>query len=304
MKRQTLLVLLIFVLLGCGQQSGGSNAPAGTPPPVETAISIAAVRILPEHPTPQSTLEAKVRFSGGQPEQATYQWLRNGKPLPGAIGATLAGEPLHKGDFIAVQVRIRQGEPATSDAVVIGNTPPFVEWVAIAPNPATSSDTLEAVVHGKDPDQDQVIYAYRWSVNGATVAAQDRVSLEPRYFHRGDRVQVSATPFDGTDWGKEVTGPGVVIRNSPPTIVSNPSQRLESLAYRYEVKAEDADGDPLRFSLRGNVPPGMKIDETTGVVEWQVVIPKEPTTWEYEVMVEDPQGGRSVQKITLKYSPP
>jgi len=304
MKRRALLVLFMFALLGCGQQPGGSNAPAGTPPPVKTEISIVAVRIRPEHPTPQSTLEAQVRFSGGQPEQAAYQWLRNGKPLPGAIGATLADERLRKGDFIAVEVRIGQGEPARSDAVVIGNTPPFVEWVAIAPNPATSSDTLEAVVHGKDPDQDQLIYAYRWSVNGATVAAQDRASLEPRYFRRGDRVQASATPFDGTDWGKEVTGPGVVIRNSPPTIVSNPSQRLESLAYRYEVKAEDADGDPLRFSLRGNVPPGMKIDETSGIVEWQVVIPKEPTTWDYEVTVEDTQGGRSVQKITLKYSPP
>jgi len=304
MKRRTFLVLLISILFGCGQQSGGSGAPAGTPRPVETAVAIAAVRILPEHPTPQSTLEAQIRFSGGQPEQVAYQWLGNGKPLPGAIGPTLAGEQLRKGDFIAVQVRIRQGEPATSDAVVIGNTPPFVEWVAIAPNPATSSDTLEVVVHGKDRDQDQLMYAYRWSVNGATVAAQDRASLEPRYFRRGDRVQASATPYDGTDWGKEVTGPGVVIRNSPPTIVSTPPERLESDPYRYEVKAEDADGDPVRFSLRGNVPPGMKIDETTGVVEWKVVVPKEATTWEYEVVVEDPEGLKSVQKITLKYTPP
>jgi len=304
MNSRALLVPLISVLLGCGQQSGGPSAPAGTPPPVKTAVAIAAVRIVPEHPTPQSTLEAQVRFSGGQPEQAAYQWLRNGRPLPGAMGATLKGEQLRKGDFIAVEVRIGQGERARSDAVVIGNTPPFVEWVAIAPNPATSSDTLEAVAYGKDPDQDQLIYAYRWSVNGETVAAQDRASLEPRYFRRGDRVKVSATPFDGTDWGKEVTGPGVVIRNSPPTIVSTAPERLESDPYRYEVKAEDADGDPIRFSLRGNVPPGMKIDETSGLLEWKIVLPKEPTTWDYEVMVEDPQGGRSVQKITLKYSPP
>jgi len=304
MYPRALLVLFTFALLGCGQQSGGSGAPKGTPPPVKTAISIVAVSILPERPTPQSTLEARVRFSGGQPEQVAYQWLRNGNPLPGAIGATLGGDQLRKGDFIAVEVRIGQGEPARSDAVVIGNTPPFVEWVSLTPNPATSSDTLEAVVYGKDRDQDQLTYAYRWSVNGETVAAQDRAALEPRYFHRGDRVQVFATPFDGTEWGKEVASPGLVIRNSPPTIVSNPSQRLESLTYRYEVKAEDADGDPVRFSLQGNVPPGMKIDATTGLVDWQVVIPKEPTTWEYEVIAEDPQGGRSVQKITLKYSPP
>jgi hypothetical protein len=73
--------------------------------------------------------------------------------------------------------------------------------------------------------------------------------------------------------------------------------------YRYQVKAEDPDGDPVRFSLRGNVPPGMKIDEATGVVEGRLVAPKEGTTWEYEVVVADPDGLKSVQKITLKYTP-
>jgi hypothetical protein len=300
----TLLVLLVTVLLGCSQQSGGPSEPAGTPRPVATAISIVAVRVLPERPTPQSTLEAQVRFSGGQPEKAAYQWLRNGTPLPGAIGATLKGEQLRKGDFIAVQVRIGRGEPAKSDAVVIGNTPPLVEWAGIKPRQPTSSDTLEAVVSGTDRDQDQLIYAYSWTVNGEKVIGQNGPSLDKRYFRRGDRVQLSATPYDGTDWGKEVTGPGVAIGNSPPMIVSTPPERFESLSYRYEVVAEDADGDPLRFSLRGTVPPGMKIDAATGVIEWQMVVPKEAATWEYEVVAADPEGLKSAQKITLKYTPP
>jgi len=45
------------------------------------------------------------------------------------------------------------------------------------------------------------------------------------------------------------------------------------------------------------------IDSQTGVVEWQVVIPAEPVTYEYEVVVTDPEGGKSVQKITLKNAP-
>ena len=301
-----LLVFLVSVLFGCGQQSGGSSEPAGTPRPVETTVSIGAVRVLPEHPTPQSTLEAQVRFSGGQPKQVAYQWLQNGTPLPGAIGSTLKGEQLRKGDFITVQVRIGRpgnGEEAKSDAVVIGNTPPLVDWVEIKPRQPTSSDTLEAVVSGKDRDQDQLIYAYSWAVNGAKVIGQNGSSLDRRYFRREDRVQLSATPYDGTDWGKEVTGPSVTVRNSPPMIVSTPPERLESDPYRYEVKAEDADGDALSFSLRGSVPPGMKIDEATGVVEWKVVVPKEATTWEYEVVAQDPEGLKSVQKITLKYTP-
>ena len=306
MNSRALLVLFTSAFLGCGQQSGNPSEPAATTRPVETAVAIAAVRILPERPTPQSTLEAQVRFSGGQPEQVAYQWLRNGTPLPGAIVATLKGEQLRKGDFITVQVRIGQpgrGEEAKSDAVVIGNTPPVVDWVEINPRQPTSSDTLEAVVSGKDRDQDQLIYAYSWAVNGEKAIGQNVPSLDKRYFRRGDRVQLAATPFDGTDWGKEVTGAGVTIRNSPPTIVSTPPERFESLSYRYQVQAEDADGDPLRFSLRGNVPSGMKIDEATGVLEWQMAVPKEATTWEYDVVAQDPEGLKSVQKITLKYTP-
>ena len=307
MINRVLLVLFTFALLGCGQQSGGPSEPAGTLRPVATAVAIAAVRILPEHPTPQSTLEAEVRFSGGQPEQVAYQWLRNGTRLPGAIGATLKGEQLHKGDFILVQVRIGQpgrDEEAKSDAVVIGNTPPLLNWVEIKPKKPTSSDTLEALVNGKDADQDQLTYAFRWSVNGQTAVGQIDPTLQKQCFRRGDRVQVSVTPFDGSEWGREGTSPSVVIGNSPPVIVSNPPERFESLDYRYQVKAEDADGDPVRFSLRGNVPPGMKIDEATGLVEWKLVVPKEATTWEYEVVVADSEGLKSFQPITLRYTPP
>jgi hypothetical protein len=47
----------------------------------------------------------------------------------------------------------------------------------------------------------------------------------------------------------------------------------------------------------------MVIDSQTGVVEWQVAIPAEPVTYQYDVVVVDPQGGKSVQKITLKNAP-
>jgi hypothetical protein len=305
MRPGVVLALLASVLLGCGEHSGGPQQSGGSSNQPEATGSVVAVRVLPERPTPQSTLEAHVRFRGGPPAQVTYQWLRNGGPIPGANGPTLPGESVRKGDFISVQVSARQsgGEGVTSDAVVMGNTAPVMEWVLITPNPATSSSTLEAVAQGKDRDQDQLTYTYRWVVNGETVVGQNESSLDKRYFHRGDQVKAAATPFDGTEWGKETVSEPVVIKDSPPMIVSMAPERLASMSYRYEVKAEDPDGDPVKFSLGGNVPPGMKIDEVTGVITWQVSIPKEPTTWEYEAVAEDPEGLKSIQKITLKYSP-
>jgi hypothetical protein len=115
---------------------------------------------------------------------------------------------------------------------------------------------------------------------------------------------VAARAYDGTDWGQPNTSIQVIIQNSPPMIVSKPPAQLEEGAtYRYEVKAEDMDGDTLSYSLQGKPPEGMVIDSQTGVVEWQVVIPAEPVTFEYEVVVVDPEGGKSVQKITLKNAP-
>jgi hypothetical protein len=74
----------------------------------------------------------------------------------------------------------------------------------------------------------------------------------------------------------------------------------EGTTYRYQVEAEDADGDILTFSLQGKPPKGMVIDSQTGVVEWQVVIPEKPATYVYEVVVEDPEGAKSIQTVTLK----
>ena len=126
-------------------------------------------------------------------------------------------------------------------------------------------------------DESEVTYSYRWVVNGETVVGEEDPSLPSRFFRRGDKVQVAAIPFDGTDWGP-----------------ANSSM---------EIKAEDVDGDTLRFYLKGETPKGMTIDSKAGVVEWQVEMPETPVTYNYEVIAEDSGGAKSIQKITLKNTP-
>jgi hypothetical protein len=245
----------------------------------------------------------------GDPEaRLGYQWLINNQPIPGAIQATLAKQHFSRGDFISVQVWVVQPgsykNPVTSDVVMIGNTPPAVGWVAIGPAPPASTAELKAVARGKDLDNDELTYSYQWIVNGETVVGPEGPTLANRHFRRGDEVQVAATAFDGTDWGHPNTSIKVIIQNSPPIIVSKLPAQLEGGAtYRYEIKAEDVDGDTLSYSLQGEPPEGMVIDSKTGVVEWQVVIPAKPVTYEYEVVVVDPEGGKSIQKIILKNAP-
>lgn len=305
MFRQIMVLLISIILLACSQQSGEVQESASSASRNVGDARIRTVWIEPANPTSFTDLKAEVDFRGDPEARISFQWLKNGEPIPGAIRQALKKQYFRLGDLISVQARVIQAggdrNPVTSDTIMIGNTAPVVEWVAIGPNPPTSSTELKAVAKGKDLDGSEVTYTYRWLVNGETVAGEEGPSLNSSYFRRGDKVQAAAIPFDGTDWGEPNTSVAVTIQNSPPKIVSTPPEQLaEGATYRYEIKAEDADGDTLRFSLKGVTPKGMSIDSEAGVVEWQVVIPETAVTYEYEVIVEDPEGAKSIQKITLK----
>ena len=300
-----ILFLLAVGLLSCSQQAEHSNERAPSRVVGDGATSIRSVWIEPANPASNSNLTAEVLVRGEPGSRLSYQWLRNDVPIPGGIRQILASEQFSRGDFVSVQVRVAQSggdrEPVTSEAVLIGNTPPVVDWVAIGPAPPSSTTSLEAVAKGSDLDNDDVSFSYQWTVNGEPVVGQDGRSLASNYFKRGDEVGVTAVPFDGTDWGQSGSSIKVTISNSPPIIKSTPPAELrEGTTYRYQVQAEDADGDTLSFSLEGEPPEGMVIDANTGVVEWQVVIPEEPTTYVYKVVVVDPEGAKSIQTVTLK----
>ncbi len=308
MFRRAIILLLTVGFFSCSQPADDRQESAESGYGTEETARVRSIWLEPANPTSYSNLKAEVEVRGDPEARLGYQWLKNDEPIPGAIQNTLAKKHFNRGDFISIQVWVIQPgsnrNPVTSDVVMIGNTPPAVEWVAIGPAPPTSTAELKAVASGKDLDNDAMTYTYEWIVNGETVVGPEGPSLPNRYLRRGDEVKVAATAFDGTDWGQPNTSIEVIIQNSPPMIVSKPPAQLEEGAtYRYEIKAEDVDGDTLSYSLQGKPPEGMVIDSKTGVVEWKVVIPAEPVTYKYEVVVVDPEGSKSIQKITLKNTP-
>ena len=261
----------------CSQPADDRQDSAESGYGAEETARVRSIWLEPANPTSSSNLKAEVEVRGDPEARIGYQWLKNDKPIPGAIQNTLAKKHFNRGDFISIQVWVVQPgsdrDPVTSDVVMIGNTPPAVEWVAIGPAPPTSTAELKAVASGKDLDNDAMTYTYEWIVNGETVVGPEGATMANRHFRRGDEVQVAATAFDGTDWGQPNTSIKVIIQNSPPMIVSKPPAQLEEGAtYRYEIKVENVDGDTLSYSLQGKPPEGMVIDSKTGVVEWQVVI--------------------------------
>ncbi len=298
---------LVLYFCGCGQQPEATHK-ATTDHSNDLSISkIRRISILPQNPRTSSSLKAVVLFRGKDPERVSYQWLRNEQAILGASAPVLGKENLHKGDFISVSVEVHRpggsGDERTSDVVIIGNSPPAATFAGIEPGEPSSSDTLRAVGAGSDDDDDAVSFVYQWIVNDETLVGQDEQFLASKHFRRGDQVRVAITAYDGEEYGSTISSAPVVIKNSPPKIVSTPPASADNGLFRYAVQTEDVDGDPLHFSLEGDPPAGMKIDGETGLVTWQVVVAEKEVTYDYKVVAEDPEGYKSIQRITLQYKP-
>lgn len=301
------IVLMGLAILGCSNQPDQSKGQATSESEGFATGKIHSVSILPENPTPETALEVDLFMGGDKPERLSFQWIRNGSPVPGAIDRLFPRKSFKKGDFISVQVQAKwsggKTQTAESETVVIGNSAPYVQSVSFEPAAAGTNDDLKAVVRGSDQDADRVDFFYAWSVNGSPVGDQDGPVLPSTYYQRDDEVEVVVTPTDGTDVGKTVRG-NIKIANTAPEIVSTPPETIMTQGiYTYAVQAQDADGDSIRFSLEGNTPEGMTIDPKTGLVKWQVKLPDEEISYEFEVLAEDSEGETYSQTVTLRLVP-
>ena len=145
---------------------------------------------------------------------------------------------------------------------------PTQPTVSISPNPAYSSDTLNANATGStDPEGAAVTYAYEWLLNGS-VSGFTGPTLASSATTKGENWTVRATPSDGI-----TTGPFaediITIANAFPTVSNvsiaptNPSPQ-DDLTCSYATA--DADGDSVsvefQWTMGGNI-----LSSTTDVLE-------------------------------------
>ena len=89
--------------------------------------------------------------------------------------------------------------------------------------------------------------------------------------------------------------------NHPPTITFIPNDTaFVEVAYIYDVNATDSDvGDILTYSLTGNIPEGMTIDPTTGVINWT---PTAGQIGDNDIAVEVSDNGSPVESDTQSFT--
>jgi len=180
---------------------------------------------------------------------------------------------------------------ATGSAV--RNSPPEIRGVRFVGGDGRPGNTLGVEADGYDADGDAVQFEIAWQKNGQPAGAGNRLAAPVR---RGDKIIVTITPFDGKDRGIPATLSREIL-NTPPAIEGQEQFQVTDNAVTFHVRASDADGDPLMFSLK-DAPAGMSIDRKTGLVRW-VTSPGTTGKVPFTVVVSDGSGGESTAHFSV-----
>jgi hypothetical protein len=192
-----------------------------------------------------------------------------------------------------------QGKEVSSDSGRIRNSPPKVTGITIDPERPRKDSTLKARIEASDPDGDTIAFSYQWVKNGDELMGESSETLRDPTLRKGDRISLRVTPYDMKSTGDDVISQEIVILNSAPVITSSPqAQKMKSTLYRYQVVAEDPDGDPITFSLSPPSPQGMTIDPRTGLIQWKIGR-NDAGTHTIEIIAADGDEGRCTQKYSL-----
>lgn len=144
------------------------------------------------------------------------------------------------------------------------NHPPRLTQVEIFPSSPDLQSVLKVVLQAEDPDQDTLVYRYRWFVNRKEAGDQPVFSLKG--FRQGDLVSVEVTPSDGKAEGPSLSGPTVKIGNHPPAvtrIVLLPTEPKVGQTIMAEVEARDEEGDTIFYDYQWEIN-GEPVEGVTG----------------------------------------
>jgi len=257
---------------------------------IQPAVNL-TVKIIPDMPTVKQDIEAVLTGDG----DVSYRWEKNGEVITGENSQRVLKERFKKGDVISVTVT-SDGNTANASAV-IQNSLPEVKSVPFNPQRGHRGIDISVAPVGFDADGDAIDYHYQWVINGEELVGENRQVLKGDRFKRGDAMSVKVTPFDEEGEGEVYKTRAIIIPDAPPKFTSAPLQGFKGNTYKYNVTAEDPDGDAITYSL-ASAPKGMTIDSSTGVIEWQIA-PESAGAHKIEVAAQDEEGLRAFQRYTL-----
>lgn len=227
------------------------------------------IRIDPESPRTADALTALIDIPSEDPDghsvEYRYAWSVDGELVEDGTEDRLSSSMTTKGELWSVAVYPSDGfgeGPAGTAAVEIGNTPPTVASVTLAPTEGpTPPDTTQdlrctpGTLFDVDPG-DAVTTLFSWSIDGEDAGVTTDV-LPSSATSRGQEISCTVIPTDGEDEGAPVSSASLTIINSAPSI--------ESVSI---LPSEPTASDTLTCSWSGFSDPDG--DEDASTVEWLI----------------------------------
>lgn len=287
---------LHLLLLGC--QSDRLDVASSTSEGAVSARTVAvatapafSVLLEPTPPTAETDLVAVSNEAA-----ATFRWMVNGQGLEGEDGRTLPKNRFVKGDQVTVVATL--GAQRIEATTRIQNSPPRAISVKLDPPAAVYRGVdLRAVPVGVDADGDEIRWSYEWVINQETSPSNTAPILPGDRLRRGDAVTIRVIPSDAEVEGAPYTPLPITVPNAPPAFAKAPPAAFSSDTYRYQARADDADGDIVRYRLNG-APAGMTIDPVSGRIVWPV-IDQPDGRYTAEIVAEDDAGGQASQQLDI-----
>jgi cyclophilin family peptidyl-prolyl cis-trans isomerase/uncharacterized lipoprotein YehR (DUF1307 family) len=196
---------------------------------------------------------ATVHFRSFSPEQVTQPAPSDTQPIRIHGTSKLSGTSSDFDDLMFTLAFSGNQNP-----IPPANSPPVINSLGLAPNPAGTNNLVTATVAASDVDGDPVTFTYVWKVAGVVKKTTSATSSTTDSFDlsvagngdTGELVSVEVTPSDGTDSGAMVST-SLTVGNTAPAISSltlapNPPHTNEVLTAT--VAASDADGDAVTFT--------------------------------------------------------
>ncbi len=150
-----------------------------------------------------------------------------------------------------------------------------------------------------DANDDVLRYELAVRPNGMSIDAETgTIVWEPKLSQVGEQTVIVRVEDGRGGIDLQAFSIATVADNRPALFSQPPLQATEGLPYEYRVRAIDADGDSLTYSI-ANAPAGMSIDES-GVLRWET-----PILGAYddiEIAVSD-GSGESLQVFDLQVIP-
>ncbi len=149
----------------------------------------------------------------------------------------------------------------------------------------------------KDADDDDLVFTLNRAPDGAQINAQTgEVSWTPGGTQAG--LQSLTIIADDNRGGLAEQSFRVLVArelgDQAPIIITTPTTfGVSGTTYDYDVDAQDADGDPIRYSL-ADAPVGMTIDPQTGQIRWDV---SEITVLDFDDLAHDGTSFTSIDKL-------